>query len=150
DIRILEYRNVDPTSPVDRTAAGSGTSASTSSGSVTTTSANDLLFGANTVFTHTAGPGNGFTSRMITDPDGDIAEDRVVTATGSFAATAPLTSSGPWVMQLVAFRAASGADTQAPTAPSGLAATLAAVAPTSQINLGWTAATDNVGVTNYL
>ncbi len=40
----------------------------------------------------------------------------------------------------------SSADTQAPTAPSGLAAS--AVSP-SQINLSWQAAIDNVGVTGY-
>ncbi len=38
-------------------------------------------------------------------------------------------------------------DTQAPTAPTGLAAT--AVSP-SQINLAWSASTDDVGVTAYL
>jgi len=38
-------------------------------------------------------------------------------------------------------------DTQAPTAPSNLAATTAS---SSQINLSWTTSTDNVGVTNYL
>jgi chitodextrinase len=37
-------------------------------------------------------------------------------------------------------------DTTAPTAPSGLAAT---VAGQTQINLAWTASTDNVGVTGY-
>ncbi len=37
-------------------------------------------------------------------------------------------------------------DTQAPTAPAGLTAT--AISP-SQINLAWTASTDNVGVTGY-
>jgi len=37
-------------------------------------------------------------------------------------------------------------DTQAPTAPSGLTATGAS---TSQVNLAWTASTDNVGVTGY-
>jgi DNA end-binding protein Ku len=36
---------------------------------------------------------------------GDIAEDRVVTATGSYTATAPLGSAGAWIMQMVAFRA---------------------------------------------
>ena len=41
----------------------------------------------------------------------------------------------------------SASDTQAPTAPSNLAATAIS---TSQINLSWTASTDNVGVTNYL
>jgi hypothetical protein len=39
------------------------------------------------------------------------------------------------------------ADTQAPTAPVNLVAT---VAGSTQINLAWTASTDNVGVTNYL
>jgi chitodextrinase len=38
-------------------------------------------------------------------------------------------------------------DTQAPTAPSNLTATTAS---STQINLSWTASTDNVGVTNYL
>ncbi len=38
-------------------------------------------------------------------------------------------------------------DGQAPTAPSGLAATAVSA---SQINLSWTASTDNVGVTQYL
>ncbi len=37
-------------------------------------------------------------------------------------------------------------DTQAPTVPAGLTATIAS---TSQINLAWTASTDNVGVTGY-
>src|SRR5208283_4707100 len=50
------------------------------------------------------GPGSGFTQRLLTSPDGDIAEDEAVTATGSYSATAPLSSSGPWIMQMVAFR----------------------------------------------
>src|SRR5207249_1688855 len=37
-------------------------------------------------------------------------------------------------------------DTQAPTVPTGLTATAVS---TSQINLSWTASTDNVGVTGY-
>ena len=52
-------------------------------------------------------------------PDGDIAEDRVVTAVGSYSASAPLSSAGPWVMQMVAFRAAgSPAPTPTPTPDS--------------------------------
>jgi hypothetical protein len=43
---------------------------------------------------------------MITSPDGDIVEDRLVTATGSYNATAPLNERGPWIIQLIAFRAA--------------------------------------------
>jgi hypothetical protein len=68
-----------------------------------------------------------------------------VTTTGSYSATAP--ASGSWVMQMVAFRTPiSGADTQPPTAPSNLTATAISG---SQINLSWTASTDNVGVTGY-
>ena len=87
---------------------------------------------------------------MITYPNGDIVEDRLAATAGSYTATAPLFSSGTWVMQMVAFRAASGGggpDTQAPTAPGNLSATVTAA---TQIDLAWTAATDNVAVTSYL
>jgi len=47
DIRILEYSGADPSNPVDVTVATTGSSATSSSGAVTTTNANDLLFGAN-------------------------------------------------------------------------------------------------------
>jgi hypothetical protein len=103
DIRILEYRGADPNNPVDVTAGSNGNSATTSSGSVTTTNPTDLLFGANIVWTSTTGPGSGFSQRLVT-PNGDIAEDRMVKATGSYSATAPDSPSGPWVMQMVAFR----------------------------------------------
>ena len=48
-------------------------------------------------------------------PDGDIAEDQVVTAVGSYSASAPLISAGPWLMHMVAFRAASSPSTHAYT-----------------------------------
>jgi hypothetical protein len=50
----------------------------------------DLLAGANVVWTTTHGPGSGFIQRVITSPYGDIAEDRVVTAVGSYSATAAI------------------------------------------------------------
>ena len=93
---------------LDVTAGASGNSASASSGSATTTSANELIFGANTVATGNAAAGSGFTARIITSPDSDIAEDRVVTTAGSNSATATLTSSAPWVMQMATFSAAFG------------------------------------------
>jgi hypothetical protein len=104
DIRILEYSGLDPNSPLDVTAAAMGSSGSAGSGAATTTYANDLIFGANLTATYTTGAGAGFTSRVITTPDGDIAEDRIVTATGSYAATAPTSPAGPWIMQMAAFR----------------------------------------------
>jgi chitodextrinase len=105
DVRILEYSGLNPTSPLDVTAAAVGNSTTSSSGPATTTSASELLVGANMVFTFTGGAGAGFTSRLITRPDGDIAEDRIVTATGSYQATAPVSRAGPWIMQMVGFRA---------------------------------------------
>jgi hypothetical protein len=47
---------------------------------------------------------NGFTSRIITSPDGNIAEDKIVTTAGSNSATATLSSAGPGVMQIVTFK----------------------------------------------
>ena len=49
--------------------------------------------------------GSGFTSRVITAPDGDIVEDAVAASAGSYSATASL-SGGTWVLQLAAFAAA--------------------------------------------
>jgi fibronectin type 3 domain-containing protein len=114
DIRILEYSGADPSNPVDVTAADSGNSATSNSGSATTTNASDLVFGANMVYTSTSGPGSGLTLRVLTSPDGDIAEDEMVSTTGGYSATAPLNSSGQWIMQMVAFRSTSTGSDPAP------------------------------------
>jgi hypothetical protein len=100
DIRVLEYAGV---STPDVTAGASGSGSPSNSGSATTTAANELIFGANDVAQTTTGAGTNFTSRIITNPDADIAEDRIVSATGSYSATAPLTG-GAWVMQMVTFK----------------------------------------------
>ena len=42
--------------------------------------------------------GSGFTTRVITMPDLDVAQDRFVTAAGSYSATASLAGSAAWVM----------------------------------------------------
>jgi Bacterial Ig-like domain (group 3)/IPT/TIG domain/Galactose oxidase, central domain/Kelch motif len=117
DVRIAEYSGADPSVPVDVVAAAQGSSSLSDSSSVTTTSANDLLVGANLVQTITTGPGAGYTSRVITSPDSDILEDSVVSVTGSYSATAPV-DSGAWIMQMVAFRAAGSAPPTAPTITS--------------------------------
>ncbi|HXM51391.1 MAG TPA: hypothetical protein VN956_26345, partial [Pyrinomonadaceae bacterium] len=124
DIRIAEYSGLDPVSPLDVAVGAQGNNATSSSGAVTTTNANDLLVGANLVQTLTTGPGSGYTNRVITTPDGDILEDRVVTTIGSYTATAPVSPSGQWIMQMVAFRAAGGG--------VGTATTITATAGTAQ------------------
>jgi len=132
DIRILEYSGADPSNPVDVTAANSGNSATSSSGLATTTNGTDLIFGANLVQTVTTGPGSGFTQRLLTAPDGDIGEDRMVMATGSYSATAPVSPSGGWIMQMVAFRTMSGGTTLP---------TVSSVSPNSGTTGGGTAVT---------
>ena len=101
DIRILEYAGV---STLDKTVSASGSSATSTNGSVTTTAAKELIFSANTVATGTNGAGTGFTKRIITSPDSDIAQDRIVASIGTYSASAPLTSSAGWVMQTVTFK----------------------------------------------
>jgi hypothetical protein len=105
DVRLAEYQGINPVTPVDVTIGAFGTGAASNSGAVTTTSAAALLVGANYVQSLTAGPGTGYTQRLITSPNGSILEDRVVTATGSYSATASTNGAG-WVMQLVVFRGA--------------------------------------------
>jgi hypothetical protein len=69
---------------------------------VTTTSSNELIFGAGITGTRFSNPGTGFVSRLI-NFYGNIVEDRTVTAVGSYSATAKTTSTN-WVMQIVTFK----------------------------------------------
>jgi len=142
-IYITEYSGLDRVAPLDATAAGTGSSASMSSGSASTTTSSGLLFGAGVSDGSVTNPGTGFTARATSY--GDLTMDRIVTAAGSYSATAR-SSSGAWAMQMVAFKGASTTDTTAPTVPTGLAASAAS---SNQINLTWTASTDNVAVTGY-
>ncbi len=102
-VYVTEYAGIDPTHPVDVAISASGSSATLNSGTATTTSANDLIFGAGVSDNMVTGAGAGFTARDLSY--GNITEDRIATATGTVSATA--THSGKaWGMQLVAFRAA--------------------------------------------
>jgi len=105
DLRILEYSGVDTVDPFDGSSAAVGNSATANAGPLTTTNAKDLLVAADTVWTSTAAAASGFTARIFTN-DGDIVEDRIVTATGTYTVATPLNASGPWVMQMAAFKAA--------------------------------------------
>ena len=118
DVRVLEYAGADTTSPLDVTASASGSGTAPNSGSATTTVANELIFAANTVFTANSAPGATFTQRIITSPDGDLAEDKTVSSTGSYNASASLGSSGPWVMQMATFKMAAGTGGSPPTVTS--------------------------------
>ncbi|HEX4387014.1 MAG TPA: fibronectin type III domain-containing protein [Steroidobacteraceae bacterium] len=148
DIRVAEYAGIAAGAALDATAAASGSSAAAASGAANTTFANDLIVGADLTVQYTA-VGSGFTSRLLTVPDGDILEDRIVTAAGSYSATATISPAGAWIMQLAAFKGAGGGGgTPTPTAPSALTASAAG---TSSITLSWTAATESGGaIASYL
>ena len=80
-----------------------GQRAAASSGAVTTTNANDLLFGAGMTTGSFTGATDGSVVRVITIPDADIVQDRIVSSVGSYS---DRPQSGNHVMQVVAFRGA--------------------------------------------
>jgi RHS repeat-associated protein len=137
DIRILEYTGLSTTAPLNVTAGAVGTSqanATVSSGSATTTFANELIFGAGTTGGVFSKAGTGFTSEVITSA-GDIAEDETVTTTGSYSATGTLGNytNQNWVMQMVTLEGSSGGGGSAPTVTS--------ISPNSGTTAGGTAVT---------
>src|SRR5207253_2828678 len=137
DLRILEYSGVNT---LDKTASAKGTTTTASSGSVTTTQADELLFGAVYTYGTTNGPGSGYTSRVETG-DSDLAEDEVVFTTGLYTAKASMDGQ-EWVAQLATFYSSGTGGTTLP-APTRLTTSTAS---TSQINLSWTASS---GATSY-
>lgn len=94
-------------SPLDvQVSASSATGTALSSGSISTTFANDLLIGAATTVTQTiASVGASYTSRVATNTTVPmLLEDQLVTSTGSYSATATGSLTDPWVMQLIAIK----------------------------------------------
>jgi hypothetical protein len=136
DIRIVEYSGLDTKSPLDVVAAASGNSGSSATAPAATTNPSDLIFGANIVVSSTNGPGSGFTQRILTSPDSDIVEDRIVSAIGSYSASAPLGSPSAWIMQMIAFKAAAGSGTPPPPPPTLSSISISPSSPT--INVGST------------
>ena len=122
DLRALEYSGLDPVNPFDVGTSAAGTGTSANSGTVSTTAANALVFGAGITTGGFSAAGTNFTTRIITTPDADIAQDRIVTAAGAYNATAPLSGSAAWVMQIAAFKAA-GAPSADTTPPTGVTVT---------------------------
>jgi chitodextrinase len=98
---VLEYAGISTVNPVDVSVSASGSSSTLNSGSAATTSPNDLIFGAGVSDNVVTAAGSGFIGRDMAY--GNIVEDRIAGAAGSYSATA--TQSGNmWAMQMVAFR----------------------------------------------
>jgi chitodextrinase len=98
------------------------------------------------------GGGNGFNSFTIAQPswsafrEASYYEYAKVTVSPTSLRVDAIRADTNAVFDSTTIQASSSSDTTPPTAPTGLTAT----APTShQINLSWTASSDNVGVTGY-
>ena len=102
---IHEYSGMDKVAPLDVSSSAAGSSSAMNSGSVTTTNANDLIFGAGSSSNTVTQAGAGFTTRSTAYAN--RTQDRNVTATGSYNATATQNSFA-WVMHMAAFKADPG------------------------------------------
>src|SRR5579885_3475394 len=141
EVYVTEYSGVDQTNTIDVQAGASGSAGAVSSGNATTTLAGDMIYGfclgdsACTV-------GSSFAARSTLNAN--LVEDMTAGNPGSYAATGSANSG--WTMQMVVLKPAGSADTTPPSVPTGITATAVSSA---QINLSWTASTDNVGVVGY-
>jgi chitodextrinase len=103
DLRITEYAGLRASAPFDAGASASGSGTNAATGNVTTSTASELLFAAGMTSAVFTAPGAGYTSRVITSPDGDLVEDTLAASPGGHAATASL-GGGTWLLQVAAFR----------------------------------------------
>lgn len=104
---IAEYSGVSSISTaVDQTATATGSSTAPNSGNVTTVQATELILGFvsnSTTNGLTITPGSGFTSRETVNGNTYL-EDKVVGATGTYSASATLSSSVPWFCAVVTLK----------------------------------------------
>ena len=94
DIPILEYSGLNTTNPLDVAVGADGSGTVASSGSVTTTNANDLLVGANIIVSSFAAVGTGYTAsiiRRLALPCGRRATVRKIIPTSCWAPTSRVT-----------------------------------------------------------
>src|SRR5438552_2954172 len=152
DLIVLEYRNADTANPLNATHFQSGTGTLTpSSGLATNINPGELLIGAgmtNKLFT---APGSLYTQRALTAKAKNIAEDRVVSTSGSYDATATLNdATGYYVMQVATFKPAP-APSATPT-PTPTPSPVASVSPTTlnfgSVTVGTISGVQYVTVTN--
>jgi RHS repeat-associated protein len=151
---VSEFSGVVSASATDATgAATDGSVTALSSGSATTTNATDVVVAAvgwRQGAAPTASPTSPWTAVAAQTNSFVSAASawRITSATGAYSASWTLGAATPgYDGTIVALKGAGpAADTTAPTTPTGVVAS--AVSPT-QVNLSWTASTDNVAVTAY-
>lgn len=108
---LQEESGVATASAVDQTNSGSGSDASPVSGNVTTTQADELLFGTSSNgsgLVITVGSGYG---HLVVSPASNPklgSEDQIVSATGTYSATFTQSFGDFWACIIVTFKAAGG------------------------------------------
>jgi hypothetical protein len=145
ELYIHEYSGLSISAPLDGFSVRSGTgSSSFTSNTVTTTASNDLLYGIE-IDSSVGSAASGWATRSSLDSN--VAADKIASTAGAYAFTG--TSSGSSLAWIAAFKvggSSGGNDTIPPSIPTNLTATAVSA---SQINLAWSASTDNVAVTGY-
>ena len=153
ELYVHEYAGLDRVSPLDGFSVSVGAGLAFTSGAVTTSAANALLYGIE-IDSNLASGVDGWTTRATLN--GNIVADAVASDAGPYAFAGR--SSGAYIAWLVAFRLAAESpetpppaplpppDTEAPSVPSGLSSS---VQSSSQIDLSWSPSTDNVAVAGY-
>jgi hypothetical protein len=107
EVRIAEYSGLAATTPIDIVHTAEGTGQDLDTGTLTTTHAHDLLVAAEVSTDVVNVTDASFTNRTQLAVSGDVVEDREVTATGDYHASAQLAQSSPWIMAMIAFIGAS-------------------------------------------
>jgi hypothetical protein len=99
ELYLTEYSGADPTNPIDAQAGSSGNPGAVSSGSATTTTAGDVIYGY-CVGDFACTAGSGFTARSTFNAN--LIEDMTAGNPGSYAATG--SANRGWTMQMVALK----------------------------------------------
>ena len=101
NMKVVEYRGVDPVSPVDTTASAHGTGGAPTA--TVTIPSGELLFAHTADSLVAVGPGMGWTE-IFEDEWMTIAEEQAATSAGSYPVTFQPSSGEDWVIQAVALR----------------------------------------------
>jgi hypothetical protein len=102
EVRIAEYAGASTSDCYDTSVASIGNGSAVDSGTLTA-SPGELLVAADKVYYITSAGDPSYALRLTSD-FGDIIEDRIAPAAGSYHAMATQNMTGVWVMQLAAFR----------------------------------------------
>jgi hypothetical protein len=117
ELYIHEYSGLDTANPLDAFSANTATGSSFTSNNLTTTTANDLLYGIE-IDSASASAAAGWTTRSTLD--GNVAADKSAATVGSYAFTG--SSSGAYMAWIAAFKPASGSANQPPTVATAASA----------------------------